>query len=231
MAYLRLSGLLTSITGKLNGSYFSQKKGGTTMNRCGSKLTKADSGRVSLQAQQNLLGFTARAWRGLSGDMRTAWQAFAGTLTWRNKAGFEYTPSGYEVYVSCNLNRVAIGEPMIDFPVVSVGDAVLDVLRVDFDLAGDLLLYYPNATTTNNGVQVFATQPQSAGLSYPKGGYKQIYNAGVITSGSVVLSSLYESVFGYKPVVGTMFFKIVITVRDSGVQNGSKLTKADSGFL
>jgi hypothetical protein len=231
MAFVRLSALVTSLTGKLGGSYFSQKKGGTTLNRCGSKLTKADSGRASLQAQQNLLANTSQTWRLLAGDERLAWKNFAGTLTWKNKAGFDYTPTGYEVYCSCNLNLGKIQTQPITFPVVSVGDAILANITLEWDNTGKLLLVYPDTTTTNNGITISATAPQSAGVKYPKGGFKVIYTNNVIESGNSNITDGYRETFGYLPTTGVIFFKIDLTVLDSGIQNGSKLTKADSGFL
>lgn len=230
MAFVRLSALVTSLTGKLGGSYFSQKKGGTTVNRCGSKLTKADSGRNTLQTQQNLLAFTSRSWRTLVQDERLAWKNFAGTLTWKNKAGFDYTPTGYEVYCSCNLNLSKIQTQGIVFPVVSTGDAVLSEISISFDNSGKLLLDYNGTTTTNNGITVSASAPQSAGVRYPKGGFKVIYSNNVIEAGSSNITDGYRETFGFLPSTGVIFFKIDIVVLDSGIQNGSKLTKADSGF-
>lgn len=231
MAFLRLSGLLTSITGKLNGSYFSQKKGGTTMNRCGGKLTKADSGRASSQLARNKLADIARGWQLLTDGQRLSWQNFGSTLTWKNKANFDYTPSGYEVYMSCNLNLINIGRPVLLEPVLSVGDGVLDALRITFTVTGALQCNYGLPNTTNNGIIIMASAPCSAGVKYPKGGYKTIFAADQIESGDTILTTSYQSVFGYLPTVGVIFFKIIIVVKDSGIQNGSKLTKADSGFL
>lgn len=231
MAFLRLSALVTSITGKLNGSYFSQKKGGTTVNRCGSKLTKADSGRTALQTQQNLLGSTARSWRELTNEERLSWLGFAGTLTWKNKAGMDYTPTGYEVFCSCNLNLAKITESPITTPVTSSGDLNIDDVYMAFNVSNELVLVNGGATSTNNGIIVFASAPQSAGVSRPKGGYKAIYSSPAVTTGETNLTASYSNVFGYLPPAGYIFFKIEIVVADSGIQNGSKLTKADSGFF
>ena len=230
MAFVRLSALVTSLTGKLGGSYFSQKKGGTTLNRCGSKLTKADSGRATLQAQQNLLANTSQTWRLLVADERLAWRNFAGTLTWKNKAGFDYTPTGYEVYCSCNLNLQKVGAQRITLPVVSEGDANINDISIYFDNNAKLVLDFSGNTTTNNGIIISATVPQSAGVRYPKGGYKVIYSNNVIENGTQVLDSSYLATFGYLPASGVIFFKVEIVVAESGIQNGSKLTKADSGF-
>lgn len=231
MAFLRLSGLLTSMTGKLNGSYFSQKKGGTTINRCGSKLTKADSGRTALQQSQIKLGYQARQWAYLDASQRLAWQGFAGGLTWRNKAGMEYTPSGYEVFVSCNLNLKLLGLSGINTPMVDTGDGILASAGVGWNLAGALVFKYPATSPSNQGVVIYASAPQTPGVSRPNGGYKKIYSSSSIVSGDTILGSGYQDVFGYAPPFGVMFFKIVFIVPDSGIQNGSKLTKADSGFL
>ena len=231
MAFLRLSGLLTSITGKLNGSYFSQKKGGTTMNRCGGKLTKADSGRAASQLNRNKLSDLARNWSTLSNEQRLSWQNFGSTLTWYNKANFPYTPSGYEVYMSCNLNLQNIGQRAILVPIVSLGDAIIDLITLSWTIAGDLQYEYANPDTTNTGLIIMASAPCSAGVKYPKGGYKTIYANRTIQLGPTSLTTQYEQVFGYLPKKGVIFFKVIVIVQDSGIQNGSKLTKADSGFL
>ena len=231
MALLILSGLITNITGKLGGSYFSKKKGSPSLNRCGSKLTKADSGRTALQAAQNALVSTARNWKLLEASNRLAWQSFAATLTWINKAGIEYTPSGYEVYMSCNSNLNTIGLPPIGSPITSSGGGEIASAGIGWNLAGELVFKYPPAAPANQGVIIFASSPQAAGVSRPKGGYKKIYASDSFVSGDTILGAAYSDVFGYAPPFGVMFFKIVFIVPDSGIQNGSKLTKADSGFL
>jgi hypothetical protein len=68
-------------------------------------------------------------------------------------------------------------------------------------------------------------------VRYPKGGFKTIFESNVIENGNTDLSDSYLKTFGYQPKTGVIFFKIDIVVLDSGIQNGSKLTKADSGFL
>lgn len=231
MALLVLSGLLTNITGKLGGSYFSKKKGSPSLNRCGSKLTKADSGRTALQYAQNTLVGTSRSWGKLTPEQRTAWQGFAATLTWINKAGQEYTPSGYEVFVSCNVNLNTIGASTIDEPMVDTGDGDINAAGVGWNVGGALVFKYPPASPSNQGVIIYASAPQAPGVARPKGGYKKIYASDSITSGDTVLGSGYANAFGYEPPFGIIFFKIVFIVPDTGIQNGSKLTKADSGFL
>lgn len=231
MAFLRLSGLLTSMTGKLNGSYFSQKKGGTTMNRCGSKLTKADSGRQSLQLAQNTLGFIARKWSTLAPEDQLTWVTFAGTLTWLNKAGMEYTPSGYEVFMSCNLNKYQLTGNYLVNPVISSADGDISAAGVGWNLAGQMIFKYPPATPTNQGVILFATAPQSSGVARPKGGYKMVFKSDSFESGDTIIGSGYQNAFGTPSTAGVIFFKIVFIDPESGIQNGSKLTKADSGFL
>lgn len=230
MAFLKLSGLLDSITGKLNGSYFSQKKGGTTINTIGAKRGKVSAGRATLQTQQNLLAFTARSWAGLNNEQRGSWASFASGITWRNKAGIEYTPTGYDVYNYCNLNRNKIALTGITNPVTSTGTANVENCLLYFDLSDDLIFEYDGTSPSNNGIAIYASSPQSAGVKWPRGGYRLIYKSGAIVAGTVNLTANYQSVFGYLPAKGSLFFKIELVVADSGIQNGVKLTKADSGF-
>lgn len=230
MALIVLSALMTNITGKLGGSYFSKKKGSPSLNRCGSKLTKADSGRVAMQQAQNRLAYNSRQWQLVSEENRTAWAATASTLTWKNKAGQDYTPSGYELYMSVNSYKTVLGQETIPTPNPSLATGDIDAVGMGFSVAGILQLKYPPASPSEQCVVIMASAPNSLGASYPRGGYKTIYTATSIASGNTDLTNEYGNAFGWQPPYGAIFFKILFIDKSSGICNGSKLTKADSGF-
>lgn len=231
MALLVLSGLITNITGKLGGSYFSKKNGSPSVNRCGSKLTKADSGRSELQAAQQRLGAVARSWQALDAEQRLAWQTLASTLTFYNKANQPYTPSAYEVFMQRNVTRNLLGQSALSVPVANAATGLIASAGVGWNVGGALIFKYPPASPTSQCVVLYASAPQSPGTSYPRGGYKKVYSATSIVSGDTVIGSGYADVYGYEPTQGLIFFKIVFIDKESAECNGSKLTKADSGFL
>ena len=231
MAFLKLSGLLSSITGKLNGSYFSQKKGATTMNTNPARINKANTNRTSLQQVQLAFAKQSRNWRNLTEEAKLAWTNYAGTLTFYNKAGLPYTPTGYEVYVSCNLNLKVIGSANIPLPVVSEGDGDINKVDVSFSITNILELNYTGGAVTDAGIVVYASAPQSAGVNRPIGGYKKIYSNNTIPVGATSLNSGYLATYGYYPLLGMIFFRVEIITPSSGRKKGGKLTKADSGFV
>lgn len=231
MAFVKLSGLISDLTGKLNGSYFSKKKGGITINTNGSKLTKADSGKTTLQTQQNQIGWSAANWQLLTAEQRTAWQSYASNKVWFNKAGTEFTPSGYEVYMSCNVNLAILGLEPIEEPVYSNANGEINQAGIGWNAGNTLIFKYPPASPTKQAVVVYASAGTSAGVKYPRGGYKKIWKSTTITSGDTLLNSAYKDVFGYEPINCSIFFKIKFLNPDNGEMNGSKLTKADSGYV
>lgn len=49
------------------------------------------------------------AWRNLTESDRTTWINAASTMTWSNRLGGTYTPSGYDLYMQRNFNRLKLG--------------------------------------------------------------------------------------------------------------------------
>jgi hypothetical protein len=77
---------------------------------------------------------------------------------------------------------------------------------------------------------VYASWSNSYGSKYPKGGYKLIYTAKEWDGTSTGLTEYYADIFGQLLTNGYAYFKINLYEPGTGIQNGSKLTKADSGY-
>jgi hypothetical protein len=232
MAILRLSGLLTSMVGVLGGSYFSQKKGSTTINRSPAKLNRVSAGRTAMQTQQNNFSIVAKTWSTISDSARLAWQSAAGTQTFYNKANLPYTPSGYEYYCYCNGSVQAFGGTLLTEPQNPLPS--IDVNRIEYgfdNTPGSLTIDLIGSITSGTKIcNTFASAPNSAGATRPRGGYKLIGSHYLTTGFSNNLDAAYASVFGYNPSEGVIFLKYELVDQGSGIQEGVKLTKADSGF-
>lgn len=231
MASIKLGAIVAEIKGKIAGNYFAKRKNTTVLAVCGSKLTKADAGRVTLQAARNNLAQVSRSWKSLDDADRLKWDNAAALLTWYTKVGIEYTPSGYQLFSQCNLNRSIIRASFLTRPVTPDAPANVELCDVEITTGGVLTYAYAGTLPTNKRVVISATYPNSLGVKYPKGGYKKIYVVPADEAGPIVITDQYINVFGVAPLSGRVFFKFEIIDSPSGVMEGSKLTKADAGLV
>lgn len=227
MAFITFSGLVTSIRGKLNGSYFQGQKGGTQIKTIGSPHFKNRQTASGLRSQQNLVARVSRAWQQLGEIGQAVWNAYASTLERVNKNGQVYTPSGYQIFQEFNINSLNVGGAIQSAPDDTPSPLKIEDFNVVND-SGDLKLVGANIESLITFVTVFASAPQSLGTNYARGGYKRI---GVFQCTADLESSLnaaYESVFGARRINTVIFFKLTMTTQ-AGRTEGAKLTKADGG--
>ncbi len=231
MASIKLGAIVADIKGKLAGNYFAKRKNTTVLAVCGSKLTKADAGRTSLQLSRNNMAKVSRAWSDLLAARKLVWENQAALLTWYTKVGIPYTPSGYQFFSQNNLNRSKLRLPLLTN--YHEPSAPADIARVQVEISAGGVIEYSYAGSLSGGkyVVISASAPNSTGVKYAKGGYKIISIQGPDEVGPVVITSEYISVFGAAPLSGMVFFKTEIIDGDSGIAEGSKLTKADAGLV
>lgn len=231
MASIKLGMAFADIRGKLGGNYFAKRKNTIVVACNGSKLTKADSGRGALQTARNRLALVARTWKSLTAEDILVWNNAAALLTWYTKVGIPYTPSGYSFYSQVNSNLSKINIPLLTQPVDAGTDSNVELVEVIIRPLGLIKVDYNGVLDNKSVIVVSASYPNSIGVSSPKGGLKQI---ATITGGSTFpfdITANYVEVFGVQPIQGMVFFKVEIIGNTSGIQNGSKLTKADSGLV
>lgn len=231
MASIKLGAIVADIKGKLAGNYFAKRKNTTVLAVCGSKLTKADAGRTSLQEARNSMALVSRAWSALSAEQQTVWENQAALLTWYTKVGVAYSPSGYQLFSQNNLNRSKLRLPLLTNYVEPSAPADIARVQVEIGTGGVIEYTYTGTLSGHKYVVVSASYPNSTGVKYAKGGYKKIAVIGPDEVGPVVITSEYISVFGAAPLSGMVFFKTEIIDGDSGTAEGSKLTKADAGLV
>jgi len=230
MASIKLGAALADIRGKLAGNYFAKRKNTTILAVCGSKLTKADAGRTALQYARNNLAAVARKWQQLTAAQRLTWEAQAALLTWYTKVGVAYTPSGYQLFSQNNLNRLKINLDFLFNYVEPDPPADVNNVKIEIKTGGDLEYSYDGSLSGGKYVVVSASFTNSIGVKYPKAGLKTIAVLGPDVTAATDITDGYVKAYGAKPLTGMVFFKAELIDGDSGIQEGSKLTKADAGL-
>ncbi len=231
MASIKLGALVADIKGKLAGNYFAKRKNTTVLAVCGSKLTKADAGRTALQVARNSLSGVARKWQQLTAAQRLTWEAQAALLTWYTKVGVPYTPSGYQLFSQNNLNRLKIGLDFLINYAEPTPPADVNNVKIEIKGGGDIQYSYDGTLSGNKYVVVYASFTNSIGVKYPKAGLKTIAVVGADVTADTDITDGYVNAYGGKPLSGMVFFKAELIDGASGIQEGSKLTKADAGLV
>jgi len=231
MASIKLGAILADIRGKLAGNYFAKRKNTTVLAVCGSKLTKADAGRVALQQSRNNLTSVSRGWSALTAAQQLVWTNAAALLTWYTKVSIAYSPSGYQLFSQRNLNRLKIGLSQLTDYAEPLPPANIDGASIKINGDNDIVFEWDSGIPVGKAVVVSASFPNSTGVQVPKGGLKVLAVLGSGTTMPKMLTSDYQSLYGTNPTSNMVFFKLELIDTQSGAQEGSKLTKADAGLV
>ncbi len=222
-ASVKYGAIVSELKGKLGGQVFKGgASGGVMMTKNqltgatsnGSKLTKADAGRV-VNAQKNI-GNNASAWKDLTTEQRATWIAAAPNFPFKNKFGETYTPSGYQLYMSVNTNLSLVGvATLTDAPEVPVLESC-PAFTVVSSTSPTATFYMAGTIPAGYKMTMYATAPMSAGRAVTKGNKKAILVFDETQTFPVSLDTAYSKIFGTLPSAGTVWFE-------------GKLTKADAG--
>lgn len=231
MAFIKFSALVSSVKGKLNGSYFQNQKGGTALKNISGRRAKQKNAQFSLGRAQARLGYISKSWGALTIALRNSWNSYALNFTRINKNGQEYTPTGFQMFNECNGNALVTGFSLVSEPVTPESPIDMSSFDTSYNVDDDLQVIHTEGVPDNKILLVYATAVQPNGVSYPTSGYrlvKQITNTGL---GQTVIQSDYVATWA--PFTGKpqIFFRLKLVDLNSFIQEGSKLTKADAGLV
>ena len=199
--------------------------GGTTAsrNRSGgyfrNKAIPTNPDTVFQQAARAILAAFSQAWRGLTQAQRDAFDAAVNNFISTDVFGVGRRKTGKNLYTSLNANLAAVGQSAISAPPLPVAVPSAGVSAVAIAIgAGTFDVTFTDPAATES-VQVWATAPLSAGVSYAKNQYRQI-DAVVGGGGSPLdFSAAYLAKFGVPPVGTKVFVKLVIVNNASGIKS------------
>jgi hypothetical protein len=204
-------------SGKIGGHVASRNKAGAYFR---TKVTPVNPQTSAQLAVRNRLGTRSQAWRGLTDPQRAAWNSAVGAFAKTDIFGDLKNPSGFNLYQALNNNLVTVGAAPIASPPV-VG-AVLTVTVTSISPAagtGLIPMVLSAAVPAGTAVKVFATAPQSPGVSFVKSEYRLITTLPAATATPVALGAVYQAKFGTWLVGQKLFFKLVFVNTTSGQQS------------
>lgn len=227
-AIVKYGAIITEIKGKVNGAVFQGGTAGPQMKAdpaliaaivSGSKLTKADAGRV-MNPQANI-GLVSTTWKTLDDADRQTWVAAAPNYMFKNKFGEPYTASGFQVYMSLNTNLVAVGEPMVTVAPLPTLLIPTPPCNIVYGIGAAPKLRFTYEVLTGFKGVLYASVSQSAGKSLTKGRLKAIAVFAAGSGTAYDLDSQYQNIFGSIPLHGNVWFVFRCTELSTGQQNQS----------
>lgn len=231
MAFIKFSALVSSVKGKLNGSYFQSQKGGTALKNISGRRAKQKSNQAPLGAAQARLGFVSQYWRSIAIADRNEWNVFALNFTRINKNGQEYTPTGYQMFNECNGNALVLGSGISGVPGTPSTPLDMSGFNTSYDVNDDLQVVHTGGVPADKYLLVYATAPQPAGVSYPTTGYRLVKVINNTILAQTVIQTEYETTWAAFTGKPQIFFRLKLVDAISFIQEGSKLTKADAGLV
>lgn len=218
MALLKLSGVITKISGKLGGSVFGTSPNGSYIKQ-NSYSQQPNSPAQSVQ--RNLIAQVTQLWRSLTPTEQASWLAEIGNYPYVNNVGdtVDYTAS--QLFNKLNLGRQVIGLSPNSTAPAFVASAI-PVLTFNTLSAAQMSVDWVGSQVANSFV-IFASQAQNFDLQPHLSTFRQIR---VLTptaiNGSVSLKSDYEQVFDYPNSGQSVFVYFRPLVTSTGF--GSTLT-------
>lgn len=212
--------LVVAGRGKIGGQVASKNRSGSYMRN---KVTPVNPRSASQTTVRNRLTNFSQAWRGLSEAQRAAWNAAVGDFSKTNIFGDSVQPTGFNLYQRLNNNLIRIGEAAINTPPApaAITDIIIGALSAAAG-AGTISLAYTAGADAGSEIEVWATPPVSAGVSFVKSEYRLIGQFTANAASPFNAAADYVAKFG--SITGKsgqkIFFKTVavnVTTGQSGV--------------
>ena len=195
MTKILYSGLVSDQRGKLNGTIFSKNRTGNILKNFASPRNPQSNTQQPNRANWQ---FIVKNWQYLTTEQRASWSDLAATVTWHDKLGTAFNPTGQMLYLYCNQNLFVIGQPLLTTAVAPVVHELISSCSVSQNLLGvwgASLSFLPGVISTDIFYRISATPCLSPGITYAKKYFRQIGILAPGTSSPVDITSLYLSIF------------------------------------
>jgi hypothetical protein len=191
---MQFGAIVVAGSGKIGGHVASRNRGGAYLR---TKVTPVNPQTSSqLGARARLTG-RSQAWKGLTQAQREAWNAAIAGYARTDIFGSLKNPSGFNLYQRINNNLLTVGATVILSPALPAAVATVLIVSLTATVAGQLMpLVLSGAVPAGAAVKVFATAPQSPGVSFVKSEYRLITTLPAATGTPVALGALYTAKFG-----------------------------------
>lgn len=201
----------SDIRGSQGGTTWSRNRYGLyTRNRVSPVQPRTDY-QLDIRAKLQTVSAT---WRTLTQAQRTAWDELARYVILTDSLGQPYSPTGHQLYCSCNINLLLDGQPTITAPPSSIPSVPTPTNVTVTATAGQTpaLTVAWTGGSADYDAFIYATAPVGLGRKFiPPNWLKLIYTTGGAGTPAANVLTQWQARFGTVPEGGTA--KVVIAVR------------------
>jgi hypothetical protein len=204
-------------SGKIGGHVASHNRAGAYFR---TKVTPVNPQSTAQLAVRNRLGTRSQAWRGLTDAQRSAWNAAVSAFAKTDIFGDLKNPTGFNLYQKLNNNLVTVGAAAITVPPIPAAVSTVTITSITPAAGTGLVpMVLSGAVPASTAMKVFATAPQSPGVSFVKSEYRLITTLAAATATPVALGTAYTTKFGSFTAGQKIFFKLVFTSTVTGQES------------
>lgn len=222
MALLKLSGLITKISGKMGGSILGTSPSGSYLKQ-NSYSQNPNTPKQSIQ--KNKIGVITQLWRSLTPTQQTDWLAQSSNYPYINRLGDQTFYNGFQLFNKLNMNLQAINlSPNLSVPpFVAVVNPNFSILQYP----AYYFIFSWSSGVVGTTVNLFMAPPSSSQLN-PKPSTYLLTKTYTLpsTSGSIGIQADYENIFGTIPSYSYISAKIKTYDTNSG--NVTEISLPDS---
>lgn len=213
----KFGAIIVAGSGKIGGHVASRNRAGAYIR---TKVTPVNPQTSAQLAVRNRLGTRSQAWRGLTDPQRAAWNGAVASFARTDIFGDLKNPTGFNLYQQLNNNLAAVGVAPIAAPPQPAAVLTVGITSITPAAGTGLIpMVMTGAVPALTSVKVFATAPQSPGVSFVKSEYRLITTLAPAAATPVALGAAYQAKFGTWLVGQKLFFKIVFVNNTTGQQS------------
>jgi len=216
MALIKLSGLLTGMSGKLGGSIIAQTSNGNYLKQ-NSFSQQHPTAAQSLQRTQ--IYPVTQNWRSLTPTQQAAWVSESPNYPYTDRLGGTSYYTGFQLFTKLNLNRLLIGETVLNTPATYVNYVLSTPSNYSFTPNTKIIQY----TGGSNDMEVlfYFTSGLNFQTSIKNQKFRLIAHLPVNTAvGTWQFTSAYTDIFGLVPRNSYVTVKVRYVVRSTGYASG-----------
>lgn len=217
MAKVKYGEMIADLRGKINGTVHSKNRSGQYMRN---KTSPVNPQSTSQSGVRNSFTTFAQGWRSLTAAQRSAWAGVVDAFTKSNVFGDTVRLTGANLYMMLNRVIATIGGTAITSPPIPAAVTGITSASAVADVSdATIVLTYAPAIPAAQTTQVWATAPQSAGVSFVKNKYRYIGKMVTANASPFDITSMYEAKFGtgWKTAGQKVFIRQVPVITASGI--------------
>jgi len=217
MAKVKYGEMIADLRGKINGTVHSKNRSGAYMRN---KTSPVNPQTTSQSAVRNSFATFSQGWRSLTATQRNSWIAAVDNFVRNNVFGDAVRLTGANLYMSLNRVIATIAGTAITTPPIVSAPTGLTASSFVADVSdATIVLTYTPAIPATGTVALYATAPQSAGISFVKNKYRYIGKLVTANASPFDITSMYEAKFGtgWKVAGQKLFVRAVPIVTLAGI--------------